>query len=271
MEDSQHEQVLPGIRVSDAVPAEESEPGGARSRADGKLERVSLMRPQELAERILPQMEYEKLLEFATHGCPAECGPPWPAPVIAAARRTGPHMGANTPENVELIWEDIQYQVDAGFVKVVSAAELFDGDPPAELKILRVAVIPQTNRRGRIILNLSAEVELGRERATGRRRWKTKTHPSVNETTEPVAIQEAVKALGTALSSLLFFLYDTDPAWEIDWQKIDLSDGFWHMIVEEGREYNFVFQLPKHPGDDEVYYVVPASLQMGWKNSPAFF
>jgi hypothetical protein len=45
-----------------------------------------------------------------------------------------------------------------------------------------------------------------------------------------------VKALGTALSSLLFFMFDTECGWEIDWQKIDLSDGFWRMIVEAGKE-----------------------------------
>jgi hypothetical protein len=53
--------------------------------------------------------------------------------------------------------------------------------------------------------------------------------------------------------------------------KIDLSDGFWRMIVEEGKEFNFVFQLPKRPGDTETFYVVPSSLQMGWQNSPAYF
>ena len=58
---------------------------------------------------------------------------------------------------------------------------------------------------------------------------------------------------------------------EIDWQKVDLSDGFWRMIVERGEDYNFVFQMPPRPGDTETYYVVPAALQMGWKNSPADF
>ena len=83
--------------------------------------------------------------------------------------------------------------------------------------------------------------------------------------------QAAVKALGTAMGSILFYMFDTCSSWEIDWHKIDLSDGFWRMIIEEGKEYNFVFQLPMRPGDMERHYVVPASLQMGWKNSPAFF
>ena len=171
-----------------------------------------------------------------------------------------------------LIWDDIQYQEEAGFVRVVSESVLFGGDKiPEELKMSRVAVVPQENRRGRIILNLSAEVNLGRRRATGRRRWKDEIHPSVNETTAEADEQAAVKALGTALGSLLMYMFDTTSTWEIDWQKVDLSDGFWRMITEAGKEYNFVFQLPEREGDTERHYVVPSSLQMGWKNSPAFF
>jgi hypothetical protein len=66
-------------------------------------------------------------------------------------------------------------------------------------------------------------------------------------------------------------MFEIDPTWEIDWQKVDLSDGFWRMIVEHGEAYNFVFQLPARPGDATKYYVIPAALQMGWKNSPAYF
>ena len=269
-------EVIPGVRARDAMPLEDTTPITALELDDpisGKFLRKSLMRPQDLAARILPREEFERLAIFATEGCPTECGPPWAPEVIEAAKRAGPHTSANTPENVELIWDDISYQRDAGFIRIVPEARLFGPNTPRELKISRVAVVPQTNRRGRIILNLSAEVDLGVERATGRRRWKKRIHPSVNETTEAAAAAEqiAVKALGTALQSLLFYMFDTCSYWEIDWHKIDLSDGFWRMIVEAGKEYNFVFQLPMRDTDSERHYVVPSSLQMGWKNSPAFF
>jgi len=267
--------VLPGVRSSDATTEELTEPVRVTVIEDpisGTYRRKSLMQPQDLAARILPREEYERLSVWTTRGCPTECGPPWEAEVIEAARRAGPHTSACTPENVELIWDDIIYQAEAGFVRIISESQLFDGEEvPEELKISRVAVIPQENRRGRIILNLSSEVNLGRKRATGRRRWKEVIHPSVNETTVEAAEQAGVKALGTALKSLLLYMFDTSCSWEIDWQKVDLSDGFWRMIVEAGKEYNFVFQLPKREGDAETYYVVPSSLQMGWKNSPAFF
>ena len=106
---------------------------------------------------------------------------------------------------MSLIWDDIRYQEEAGFLCVVPELELCElGKPvPKELKISRAAVVPQTNRRGCIILNLSAEVNLGVKRATGRCRWKKRIHPSVNETTQEAVEQKAVKGLGTALASLL--------------------------------------------------------------------
>lgn len=54
----------------------------------------------------------------------------------------------------------------------------------------------------------------------------------------------------------------------IDWQKVDLSEGFWRMIVEHGEAYNFVFQLPERPGDTTKYYVIPGALQMGLRATP---
>lgn len=258
------QEILPGFRAADAVPPNWTDP---RQAANGKSHAKSLMQPQDLAKRILPGDTFTQLNDFAQYGVPTDCGPPWPADVIAAAKEVGPHVSAVTPENVDLMWEDISYQVDAGFVRIVSEKDLFGGTPPEELKISRVAVVPQTNRRGRIILNLSSKVKL----PTSRRQTGSKCHPSVNETTVPAEDQRAVRELGDAMKSLLLFAFETNNRWEIRWHKVDLSDGFWRMIVEGGKEYNFVFQMPRRPGDTETFYVVPSSLQMGWKNSPAYF
>jgi hypothetical protein len=43
------------------------------------------------------------------------------------------------------------------------------------------------------------------------------------------------------------------------------------MVIESGEEYNFAFQMPKRKGDPNITYVFPSSLQMGWKNSLAYF
>jgi hypothetical protein len=212
----------------------------------------------------------ETLHQFAQEGVPTDCGADWPDEVKKQAAKSGPHTSAMSPENVDLIWEDIQYQERDGFVRIVTEAEL-EELAPANLKISRVAVVPQTDRRGRIILNLSAPVSLPSHRPQGKRRRVESEHPSVNATTEPAKDQSAAAALGTAKNAILKFMFEIDPTWEIDWQKVDLSDGFWRMIVEHGETYNFVFQLPPRQGDTTKYYVIPGALQMGWKNSPAYF
>ena len=121
------------------------------------------MQPQELARRLLPAEDYECLAKFATSGTPTNCGEPWPDDVIEQAIATGPHVSALTESGAALLWEDIQYQVDAGFVRILTEQELRDERSP-ELKVSRVAVVPQENRRDRIILNLSAEVQFPRTR-----------------------------------------------------------------------------------------------------------
>ena len=254
--------VLAGVRAKDADPAPYTNPA---ARAKGKSAAKSLMQPQELAHRMLPQDEYRQLYQFATEGATADCGEPWAQEVVEQAMRTGPHVSALTPDGVDLLWEDIQYQVDAGFVKILTEEEL-RASSGQELKVSRVAVVPQQNRRDRIILNLSAEVRFPRTR-----RKPERVYPSVNETTAPATDQRAVKKLGKAVHSLLRFAFETDCTWEILWQKIDLSDGFWRMIVEAGKELNFVFEMPQRPGDERRYFVVPSALQMGWQNSPPYF
>jgi hypothetical protein len=75
--------------------------------------------------------------------------PPWEAKVIESARHSGPHVSALTPDNIALICEDIEHQAEAGFIHVASEPELFRGSRiPSELKISRVAAVPQANRRG---------------------------------------------------------------------------------------------------------------------------
>ena len=254
---------LESLAARDQAPREIRAP---KEVSHGKSSAKSLLNPQELARRVLPARLYEKLQSFAREGVPAECGEPWPKEVIEKALEAGPHVSALTPKGVELLWEDVQYQADAGFVRIIAEGELFRKGTPKELKISRVAVVPQTNRRDRIILNLSAQVTFQKTR-----KRKASHHPSVNETTKPAEDQEAVQKLGSATLALMMFMFETRSDWEIQWQKIDLSDGFWRMIIEAGKEANFVFQMPPRKGDRERYFVVPSALQMGWTNSPAYF
>ena len=266
---------LPRLRATDAIPPHDPHYVYPVDSTHGKSQAKSLMHPTDLARRLLPRDMFLQLQEFCYKGCWTDCGIDWPPDVIAKAAAAGPHISALDPDSVTLIWEDISYQVAAGFVKLIQAEDLFGPDQPHNLKISRVALIPQANRRGRIILNLSAAVNLDPEPVPGQKRSRhstpTSVHPSVNETTVPAPDQSGVDALGSSLPSILKYMFETDCEWEIDWQKIDLSDGFWRMIVASGEEFNFVFQMPQRPDDSSIFYVVPSSLQMGWKNSPAYF
>jgi hypothetical protein len=90
-------------------------------------------------------------------GVPVDCGNDWTLEQIDAAVAQGPHQSAMTPESLELIQEDIAYQVRAGYAEIVEWSWLRD-NLPAQLKISPLAVVPQANRRGRMILDLSFPV-----------------------------------------------------------------------------------------------------------------
>jgi hypothetical protein len=145
---------LPELRVSDAIQPEDPLFVYPITEAHGKSTIKLLMHPQDIARRLLPRDLFLQLQEFCYKGCPAQCGP-------------GGHKGgdgsrparqcSHTGEH-QFDLEDIEYQVNAGFVCIISASDLFGENQPPDLKISRVAVFPQDNQRGWIILNLSAEV-----------------------------------------------------------------------------------------------------------------
>jgi hypothetical protein len=51
--------------------------------------------------------------------------------------------------------------------------------------------------------------------------------------------------------------------------KIDLSDGFWRMIVQKDQRWNFCYGMPDLSGT-KLRIVVPSALQMGWKEPPPY-
>jgi hypothetical protein len=153
-----------------------------------------------------------------------------------AATAAGPHVSALILENAQLTWEDIEYQVKkAGFVRMIAASDLFGENQPPDLKISGVAVVPQNNRRSRIILNLSAEVANPKYADNRKVPWSKRSpdpepgittkssrcnpplQASVNDTTKPAEDQSGVEALGPALPSILKFMFDTNCTWEINW------------------------------------------------------
>jgi hypothetical protein len=114
---------------------------------------TSLMQPQPLAD----MHPFTPTLKEWRHGIEVDCGPDWTWEVIKAAVAQGPHPTACTHEAIALFEEDIEYQWQAGFCKVIPREELKQLRPP-NLKISPVAAVPQVGRRPRIVLDLSFPV-----------------------------------------------------------------------------------------------------------------
>jgi hypothetical protein len=206
-------------------------------------------------------------------GVPVDCGEDWTLEQIEAAISQGPHQSALTPESLELIEEDVAYQVRAGYAEVVDW-EWLKENPPAKLKISPLAVVPQANRRGRMILDLSFPV-LRQDRKRGRKKQRGREprdilKDSVNDTTVRLAPDVPVKELGNVLKRLLRFMQEVPAEEHIQLSKIDLADGYWRMIVEETSRWNFAYVLPGPPGGP-TRIVIPSALQMGLMESPGYF
>ncbi len=175
----------------------------------------------------------------------------------------GPHPTATTPDAIALFKEDITYQVKVGFSRVMLWEDL-QWLHPTNLKILPVAVVPQIGRRGHIILDLSFPVY---QEVNG---VVTATQESVNSKMVIKSPSIPVKEIGKVLPRMLQYMQDTPERLHILFSKLDISDSFWRLIVQEYDSYNFAYVLPQE-ASELCRIVIPAAVQMGWVESPSFF
>jgi hypothetical protein len=216
-------------------------------------------------------------------GVPVDCGAPWAWETVEAAVEKGAHKSATSEESIKLVQEDVAYQVKAGYAEIIAWNDL-QKLRPKQLKISPLAVVPQRNRRGRMILDLSFAVRARRNNKKGAHRGQTNRgrkrqrrkhdddiiQASVNDTTTRLAPDVPVKELGNVLPRLLDFMATVPAEEHIHFSKLDLADGYWRMIVTREERWNFSYVMPARPGE-ELMVVVPSALQMGWNESPAFF
>jgi hypothetical protein len=239
--------------------------------AQGKTKKKNkIVRLMQLSALAIMSHPFGAQLASWTTGVAVDCGAEWTREAVDLAVKRGPHPTATAKDAVALVHEDIDYQVKAGFTEVVYWDEIKD-DLPAHFKVSPVAVIPQTGRRGRIILDLSFPVRRPPQKSAGsKRRMGEVVTPSVNETTKKLAPTEPVHAIGKVLPRLFHFMASTPADQEIRLSKVDLSDGFWRLLVEPSQKWNFCYVMPDPPGA-RVRIVVPSALQMGWAESPGYF
>ena len=203
------------------------------------------------------------LSEWGRHGCPADCGKPWSRDQIMAALRRGPHQSAASPEASVFLHDEVNEKVKSGYARVVKWGAIKNNIPP-NLKISPVALVPHKSRQWRTILDLSFSL-----------RYKGGIIPSVNSSTVKQAPAEAMVQLGQCFQRILYTMATNyNPQQPFAFAKLDIKDGFWRMRVSEKDAWNFCYVLPpRSPTQslDEREIVVPASLQMGWCESPPYF
>jgi hypothetical protein len=107
-------------------------------------------------------------LEQWASGVSALCGEPWSEAAIRAAIERGPHTrSAQTPETRDLIDDEIQYQIQAGFSEMVLWCTIQHAYPT---NLSPLAVIPHVGRCGPLLLDLSFPSQAARPASKRRRR-----------------------------------------------------------------------------------------------------
>ena len=94
------------------------------------------------------------LLRYATRGCPAETGRPWSKKEMEAAVERGPHVSALSEECAAQLSAETAEKVAAGQARIV-LWDAIKNDPPAQLKVSPIAMVPHKSRKWRAILDLS--------------------------------------------------------------------------------------------------------------------
>lgn len=196
------------------------------------------------------------LQDYATNGCPANCGDPWTIEQLDIAVERGAHASAKDPIAAAALHQETLEQVKGGYARLIPWKQLREKMVP-QLKIQPIAAIPHKSRAFRKILDLSFAFD--------------ESFTSVNDSTDPnQAPLHSMHELGKVLPRLIHAMATVPNDEPLLFCKVDLKDGYWRMSVPETDEYNFAYVLPHQEGQDTMI-VIPSSLQMGWKLSPPYF
>jgi hypothetical protein len=178
---------------------------------------------------------------------------------MQAAIDRGPHASALSPKAIAQMDEEVTAKLKSKQARLVRWTDIKD-NPPPQLKISPLAMVPHKSRPFRAILDLSFAIKLS----------PTETIPSVNSTTTKLAPAGAIDQLGHSLQRIIHAFATAPTDAKIFMAKWDIKDGFWRLDCAEGEEWNFAYVLPSSIKND-ITLVVPTSLQMGWSESPAYF
>ena len=130
----------------------------------------------------------------------------------------------------------------------------------SKLKLSPLAMIPHKSIKYRAILDLSFELMVAGYLLL-----------LVNDATKKCAPEEAMYQIGSVLPRMIEALAMAPKGdGNTLFSNLDIKDGFWRIVCEEGQEWNFAYVPPNYSGQPPVI-VVSSSLQMGWVLPPPFF
>jgi hypothetical protein len=178
---------------------------------------------------------------------------------MQAAIDRGPHSSARVPEAIDQLHEEVREKVRCGQERIVDWRDICD-DPPEQLKISPISMVPHKSRCFRTILDLSFAIRLQDGTSCA----------SVNEATTKSAPRGVIDQLGHTLGRIIHAFASTSDDEKVFMDKWDIKDGFWRLDCARGEEWNFAYVLPEKTGHS-TKLIVPNSLQMGWIESPPYF
>ncbi len=171
--------------------------------------------------------------------------PPWTKDCIDAAVVRGPHKSAI--DRADFLRQEFADMIDKGqwLVLPYSHVRHMQG-----LRVSPVGVIPQVARRDRTIVDYSFS--------------------GINDDTAPLTPREVMQ-FGRALDRILAQLLHADPSHgPVHLIKVDLSDGFYRVLVRARDIAKLGVAIPSLPGEEPLI-AFPLALPMGWTESPPYF
>ena len=137
------------------------------------------------------------------------------------------------PEAMQAFKNEVTEKLEKNQVRIISWDDI-KNDSPKQLKVSPMAQIPHKSRNYRTLLDLSHEVKRGKHLLA----------QSVNATTVPLAPEAALMQMGSVMPRIIIGMAQCPEDSIIYFCKFDISDGFWPLLNELGKEYNFAFVMP---------------------------
>jgi hypothetical protein len=188
----------------------------------------------------------ELLVSLRNDGAPVELTTAeWSKERVREAMNRGSHQSAD--EYLGFVEEEMTDFIRKGFWLVLPFAAV---QHLPDLRISPLGVVPQRNRRPRLIVDY--------------------TFSGVNEETRKMAPGDSMQ-FGRALDRIrLAVLEAPDEFGPTYMMKLDLSDGFYRIQVKPEDVPKLAIAFPTGPGEEKKV-AFPMKLPMGWTESPPWF